>query len=169
MPPLPVLLPSAEALSALDIKQAVERLEKARGLGRARHRHQFRTLFFAIRNGLAECLLYWACQSPLGKSEVQLLLDFVSANSPLPPEAKTTTTTTATKTVAITPAVPKSDVIVDEVSPAAQANWTVTDRSTVLVLMAGLWALDVSQLEGAWDSSVDRDIEEEEKAGNFQL
>lgn len=129
------------------MKQTVERLEKARGLGRARHRHQFRTLFFAIRTGLAECLLYWACQSPLAKEEVQLLLDFVAANPPLPAEPKV--------------GAPSKAAALE----SGEVGWTVMDKSGPLLLMTALWAIDVSQLENAWDSSGDRDLEEEEKAG----
>lgn len=61
-------------LDTITVEGELSTLAKARGVGGAQHRQQIVDLVTEQRSGLADCLLYWACQKPFPKAETLKVL-----------------------------------------------------------------------------------------------
>ncbi|XP_078527802.1 nuclear pore complex protein Nup205 isoform X2 [Lissotriton helveticus] len=64
-------------VSQIDLNCEFERLQRGRGLGNEKHRKEVADLVKDCRQTLAESLFAWTCQSPLGKDDTLLLIEYL--------------------------------------------------------------------------------------------
>ncbi|XP_074656294.1 nuclear pore complex protein Nup205-like [Tubulanus polymorphus] len=68
-------------LNKLELTTELERLEKSRGLGNAKHRKQVTDIIEEIRVSLAECLFNWSCQTGMEKTDVVSIIKHLRTNT----------------------------------------------------------------------------------------
>ena len=64
-------------LSQINVREELDKLTKVRGIKDAQHSQQISDLIEEQRNALADCLFYWACQSPLPLEETLKVLAYL--------------------------------------------------------------------------------------------
>lgn len=64
-------------LDGITVEGELSILAKGKGIGGPQHRQEIIDLVTEQRNGLADCLLYWACQNPFPKVETLNVLRFL--------------------------------------------------------------------------------------------
>eukprot|EP00794_Sanderia_malayensis_P012769 gene12769-14080_t len=69
-------------LCDVNVQSELDKLEKCKAVGSAKHKKQLIELITEQRNLLSDCLFCWACQSPLGKKECSELMDFLKDCTP---------------------------------------------------------------------------------------
>ena len=66
-----------DLIDTISVKDELEKLEKGRAIGDARHRQQIIDYVNEQRSCLADCLLHWACQNPFPKDETLQLYRYL--------------------------------------------------------------------------------------------
>ena len=64
-------------LNTITVEGELSILAKAKGVGEGQHKQEVISLVMEQRSGLADCLLYWACQNPFPKEETLRLLGYL--------------------------------------------------------------------------------------------
>ncbi len=71
-----------QKLREVNVQTELDKLDKCKAVGSAKHKRQLTELITEQRNLLADCLFCWACQSPLGKKESCELMDYLKDQVP---------------------------------------------------------------------------------------
>ena len=87
-------------LGSVTVEGELSILAKGKGIGGPQHRQEVVDLVNEQRSGLADCLLYWACQNPFPKAEtlkvvgylqkVQVVTPMTSSHAPTPGQSVVT-------------------------------------------------------------------------------
>ena len=64
-------------LTSINVDEELTRLGKGKGVGGPQHRQEIIDFVTEQRTGLAECLLYWACQNPFPEKETLKVLQYL--------------------------------------------------------------------------------------------
>ena len=64
-------------LDNITVEGELKKLAEGKGVGGAQHRQEIVDFVKEQRAGLADCLLYWACQNPFPKEETMKILHYL--------------------------------------------------------------------------------------------